>query len=146
MTHKYKLFQNTEIYPGIYRSGFVAYFTTSRKEKLPKINLSIYTNHLISCYHCNYDYFTELKNKNIDKLLIPPNILVEQPFQPEIFIPKKSSLATYKYSFNINLDINDTFIFSGGTNFEKINVQFSSNSLCPIETYNYSLQSILPKK
>ncbi len=136
MTNTYKIIKNPEIFPGIFREGFVVYVLTTRQNNVIKnkkvfptniqTNLTIYTYHLLDCYQYNYNYFEELKNENSEKIFLPPKVLWEKFYTPEIYLPKETKKAMYKYKLpNVNLGTQTTFVLCGDTNFKRMVLDFT---------------------
>jgi hypothetical protein len=156
LSHSFKIIKNPThpitLFP---QKGFVTCVNVNRNDfssnktqisDLKKVNLYVYTDHLLECSYFNCDLEKELKKNNINNNYLPQEYFIcKQPFKPEIYFPITSCFATYEYFFpDILLGRQNTFVFSGVTNFKKINLTFTNNSntmFYDISIHDYFLES-----
>jgi hypothetical protein len=124
--------------------GFVSYVFINCQNRLPKADLTIYTNKLLLCCHVPYNIEEESINQYCGKILIPWQILCYPHInKPKIIFPTNSYFAKYEYTFQeITLEKKNTFVFSGAGKFDIIDLQFtpSNKKYCvPWNKYSRSL-------
>lgn len=109
---------------------FILYVFLSNDYNIKNTKINIYTNKLIKFGYCNCDIRNLEEDNKQTKYLIT---------QPEIYFPKKSFFATYKYKALINVAEENTLFIAGNNEFEKMKFEIF-DSYYSKNRYSFTVQ------
>ncbi len=121
MSHSYKLMKSP------FDESYMLHVYLNRLHKLPKANLTIFSNQILDgvVMNCNLEQIVKKKFNisSLNKDEISQYIFDKNLFKQEIYFPKNKFFATYKYTFpTITLYPETTIILCAETTFEPMSL------------------------